>query len=77
MKPIPSRLALGVLGAVLLTVAAVRFAVAFCRSVHASEFTPPAAGFVVGFSIDNITLSIGAVGVSLYVLSFRARSSRG
>jgi hypothetical protein len=73
MKPTPSRLALRVLGALLLTVAAIRFAMGFFRSVHASELTPPDRGFVMQFSTDYITLSLGAVGVLLCVLSFRAR----
>ena len=75
MKPTPSILALRALGALMLIAAAVRFAMEFFSSVHASEFAPPAIGYSVRFSTDYITLSLGALGVLLCVLSFRPRKS--
>ncbi len=59
----------------LLVVAALHFGMDVLRSVHASVFTPPDAGFVVGFSTDYITLSIGVVGVLLLVLGWRTPRS--
>lgn len=75
MKLRQSSRALRVLGAVLLAVAAVRFAVGFFSSIQASEFGSPAAGFAVRFSTDFITLALGAVGVLLCVLSFHKMRS--
>ena len=74
MKPTSSRLLLGILGALLLAIAAVRFAIGFFRSVFTSELALPDIGFQVGFKMDNMTLGLGAVGVLALVLSFRARN---
>jgi hypothetical protein len=75
MKPVPTRLVLRILGALLLAIAAVRFAIEFFRTVFASELAPPDLGFQAGFKIDNMTLVLGAIGVLALVVSFRARKS--
>ena len=72
MSPPSSRHVLRVLGALLLVVAAVRFGMDVFGSVHATGFSAPDAGFVVGFTTDYITLGIGVVGVLLFALGFRA-----
>jgi hypothetical protein len=73
MRPVPIRLVLRILGALLLAIAAIRFAIVFFRTVFASELTPPDLGFQAGFKIDNITLVLGAIGVLALLVSFRAK----
>jgi hypothetical protein len=60
----------------LLVIAALRFGRDVARSIQAAELPPPDDGFVVGFSTDCVTLSIGVVGVLRFALAFRAPRSR-
>lgn len=75
MNPAPTRLVLRILSALLLAIAAVRFAIGFFRTAFASELAPPDLGFRAGLMIDNMTLALGAVGVLALVVSFRARKN--
>ena len=70
------RVALQALGGLLLAIAVVRFAAVFFRSLHASELSPPAVGWVVGFSIDCVTAIIGAIGALLFMSGYLLGRSR-
>ena len=75
MKPTSDTLALRILGALILAVAAVRLVMSFLRTFRTSEPAPPNEGFIIGVSIDHLTLGLVAVGVLLCVLGFRGRKS--